>query len=224
MATEMTAFEAELQAITDAVPDTNPADKLEILYKGRKMITESGVEDHVLKVGEQLPAFTLPDATGKMVSSDELLAQGPLVINFYRGSWCPYCIIELKAYRDRLDEIQALGAQLVAVSPQKPDASLTLQEKENLPFPVLTDVDQKLAEDMRIIFEFPEFLQRLYRDDGGLDLPKENDNTWRLPMPATYVIESNGRVALAHANTTYITRLDPGKVIDVLKELHAKGR
>ena len=215
----MTEFEAALQALNDSMGDDFPAEVLAILDEGHAMIANSGVEESALKEGDQFPGFKLPDATGQLVDSAELLAKGPLVINFYRGSWCPYCVIELKAYRDRLDEIHALGAELVSASPEKPDGSMSLKEKENLPFPVLTDSGLQLAEKMGIVFDFPAIFQELY-SQNDMSLPDVNDGSeWRMPMASTFVIAQDGRIVLAHAKTDHTTRLDPDKVIEALKAL-----
>jgi peroxiredoxin len=120
----------------------------------------------VIKVGEAFPSFTLPNAVGTPVSSAELLANGPLLVTFYRGNWCPYCNLALHGLQERLQEIQAQGVQLVAISPELPDSTLSTQEKNELQFPVLSDVGNKLARKLRIVWKQPDSLKPLFQQFG----------------------------------------------------------
>ncbi|NOR55016.1 MAG: redoxin domain-containing protein, partial [Sulfurovum sp.] len=148
-----------------------------------------------------------------------LLKDGPLVINFYRGGWCPYCNLELQAFQDVLPQIKELGAQLVAISPNLPDKSLSSIEKHALSFQVLSDVQNKVSRQFGLVYTLDEKLQPLYKQ-MGIDLPEFNgDESYELPLPATYVVDSKGMIKLAFAPADYTKRLDPNKVIEVLKEL-----
>lgn len=182
-------------------------------------LIDSGIADQTLKVGETLPAIRLPNATGQTVAIQDLLTSGPVVISFYRGGWCPYCNLELKALQDKLPEIKALGAQLVAISPETPDASLSTAEKNELEFEVLSDEGNQVAKSLGLVFTLPEELRPIY-SQFGIDIPAHNGNTtFELPLPATYVIATDGTVALAFADPDYTQRLEPSKVIDAIKEL-----
>lgn len=170
-------------------------------------------------VDAQAPGFDLPDATGNTVDLAVLLQQGPVVLTFYRGGWCPYCNIELRALQAALPDIQELGASLVAISPQTPDQSLTTAEKNELEFSVLSDVGNKVAKDFGLVFALPESLRPVYAN-FGIDLPAHNgDDSFELPVPATYVIDQDGIVQFAFVNADYRQRAEPSEIIASLKNL-----
>lgn len=174
---------------------------------------------NLIKVGDIAPDFTLPNAVGTKINLKEKLMKGPVIITFYRGGWCPYCNLELRAYQQLLPEIEKLGASLIAVSPQTPDASLSTAEKNDLEFDVLSDVGLNMAENYGLVFEFNDELKALYQQ-WGIDLPKTNGiNDWKLPVPGTFVIDQNGRVALAYINADYTKRLEPKEAITVLSRI-----
>lgn len=174
--------------------------------------------DGALKAGDRFPAVVLTDQLGRAV---DLGAgpESPLVVTFYRGGWCPYCNLELRAYQTLLPDIEALGARLVAVSPESPDNTLSTAEKNAISFTVLSDVEGRLADLLGIRFELSEPVKAYFRK-AGLDLPLRNaDGRWSLPMPATYVVGSDGRIVLAHVDPDYRKRLEPTAVIDALAAL-----
>lgn len=175
-----------------------------------------------LGVGDTLPAFTLNDAQGQPQSSQTLLARGPLVVSFYRGAWCPFCNIELRALQQVLPEIHALGAELVAISPELPDYSLPLIEREQLSFPVLSDLGNEVAAQCGIAFELEGELRRISLEVFGVDLPSFNgDASWRLPVPATFVVGRDGRVVLAFVDGEMRHRAEPTAILAALRELAA---
>jgi len=177
-----------------------------------------GLEDKAVKVGDEIPAFTLPDAVGNLVTSGELLTRGPLVVVFYRGAWCPYCNLELKALQDNLPEIQSLGAQLVAISPMTPDNSLSLADKHGLEFPVLSDRGLKVAGEFGLVYSFPLELRGFFQK-AGIDLTSYNgDGSWKLPMPATYVTDHDG-IVVSRVSADWRERLDPLEIIAALQKL-----
>lgn len=176
--------------------------------------------ENAIKVGETAPNFQLPDANGQQVSLSTLLRKGPVVITFYRGSWCPYCNLQLKALQDKISEFSALGTSLVAISPQVPDGSLTKTEISNLPFTVLSDQDAKVANQFGVAWKVPEFLMEHMRVDRNLDLDIINNGDGSiLPIPATFVITSDGTVKWSYVNVDYRTRSEPNQIIEVLKSL-----
>ena len=132
-----------------------PQDTQTVMQQATADLGASGILDQTLKVGDTIPDFALPNATGQTVNIRDLLAQGPVVIAFYRGGWCPYCNLELKALQNALASIQETGATLVAISPETPDNSLTTQEKNALTFPVLSDVDNQVARQFGLVFKLP---------------------------------------------------------------------
>ena len=133
----------ELGAVAQMVREKTPPHVMPTIEATTKRLKESGLEDHALQTGQTMPDFELPDATGEIVRSVELRSQGPLLITFYRGSWCPFCNLALRALQELNKEIKNCGGTLLAISPQTPDHSLTLQEKHSLQFPVLSDAGTK---------------------------------------------------------------------------------
>lgn len=173
--------------------------------------------------GDAFPGFVLGDQTARRVDLAELMSRGPLVVTFYRGGWCPYCNLELRAYQSALPDIERLGARLVAVTPETPDNSLTTAQKNDLAFTVLSDEHGRLADALGIRFELSEAV-KAYFVRSGHDLPARNgDNRWSLPMPATYVVARGGRIALAFVDPDYRKRLDPASAVAALAKLSAIG-
>lgn len=179
----------------------------------------TGIEQRALQAGAPAPELTLPDALGRPVPLSALWQHGPLVLVFYRGGWCPYCNLELRAWQQHLTALQALGAQLVAVSPQTPDHSLSTAEKNALAFPVLSDSALEAATAFGVAFEMPPELIDVYRR-AGHDLPVHNGNgRWVLPVPATYVIDRHGQIVFAHVEADYRERAEPAAVLAVVQGL-----
>jgi peroxiredoxin len=152
------------------------------------------------KEGELAPDFTLPSATGGSLRLHDQLARGPVVVAFYRGGWCPYCNLQLRAYQRELPRILELHASLLAISPQTPDASLGTAQKSALGFDVMSDVGCHVAKSYGLVFRMPEELQRIY-ESRNINLPKFNGNDdWMLPIPATFVVSRNRRVVLSRVD------------------------
>lgn len=180
-------------------------------------LARSGIAERSVPVGAAAPTFSLPDATGEQVSLGGLLAKGPVVLSFYRGGWCPYCNLELRALQSALSDIEAAGATLVAVSPQLPDSSLSTAQKLELSFPVLSDVGNVVARAYGLVFSLPEDLRAVY-DRMGNDLPAVNgDHTFELPVPATYVIGGDGTVAWRFVEPDYKRRGEPADILQALR-------
>lgn len=177
--------------------------------------------DGARKAGALFPAATLVNQTGGLTDLGALMAQGPLVVTFYRGGWCPYCNLELRAYQSLLPDFAALGARLVAISPETPDNTLSTAEKNALAFDLLSDAKGQLADALGIRFELSDAVRALYQKFGH-DLPARNgDDNWSLPMPATYVVARGGHIALANVDPDYRTRLDPALTLVALRDLAA---
>jgi len=190
-----------------------------IMHKATADLTATGQHLRALKAGERAPAFTLPDVNGKMVSSAELLARGPLVLTFYRGVWCPYCNLDLEAIEATASDIRAKGASLVAISEQTAANSRKAQEKGNLSFPILVDQGGAIADAFGLRFTLSPEIKALYTQ-FGVDLVAFNgDESWTLPMPARYVIGQDGIVAYAEVNPDYTRRPDPSELMPVLDRL-----
>ena len=196
-----------------------PADTLAIMDAATAALDASGIAERSLAVGAFAPQFQLPDANGNQVALPTLLEDGPVVLAFYRGGWCPYCSTELRALQARLDEFHAAGATLVAVSPQTPDNSLSTAEKLALSFPVLSDIANTVARSYGLVFSLPEDLREVY-NGFGLDLPAANgDSTFELPLPATFVIDTHGIVRWRFVDADYTKRAEPDDVFTALAAL-----
>lgn len=201
-----------------------PTELRNTLMADTMQLVQSGLAAQSIKIGDQAPMFTLPNAVGKSVALADLLAQGPVVVNFYRGAWCPYCNLELRALQEALPQIQALGAQLVAISPNTPDKSLTSIEKHALSFEVLTDAHNALARQYGLVFTMSEQVRPIY-GQIGFDIPAHNDDdSWELPFPATYVINRDGVVVYSFVNADYTKRAEPATVVAVLHALQEGKR
>ena len=175
---------------------------------------------NAIKIGEKAPSFELPNPEGKLLSLDTLLEKGPIVITFYRGDWCPYCNLQLRALQARLPEIEALDATLVAISPQVPDGSLTKSEISEMDFIVLSDQDAKVATQFGVAWKVPEFLAEHMRVGRKLDLDEiNNGNGSILPIPATFILGQDGVVKWNYVNVDYRTRSEPEEIIEILKKL-----
>ena len=199
-----------------------PADLLEDLLSPIEQLISSDAVEKALKEGEQAPDFTLPDALGNEVTLSHLLRQGPVVISFYRGAWCPYCNLELRAYQRALPQLQELGASLVAISPQTPDHSLSLVEKQQLTFTILSDVGNQVAREYGLVFTIDEAVRAAHRRIGA-NLPAFNgDDSWELPMAGTFLVDQSGTIRLASVDPDFSLRLDPSVVITEIKELKGK--
>jgi len=168
-------------------------------------------------VGAQAPEFALPDAiNGKIVRSSDLLAVGPVIVNFFRGRWCPYCMTELEAWQELYPAVRERGALLIAVSPQLPRQNDFTVQQHNLTFPILSDAGAKLADQFGVTYTVSEVMQRHYRSIL-VNIPFVNgDQSWRLPLPATFVISRNGEIVFSEAHADHRVRPDP---IDVLAAL-----
>lgn len=200
---------AELKAVTDDVRKQAPAEVFSAMEAATAKLVVSGLADKSLKRGARIPDFKLPDAAGKIVSSVDLRARGPLLISFYRGHWCPYCSLELKALQERVADITAKGATLVAISPQTPDHSLTTQQKLALKFPVLSDEGNKVAKQFGLVYTLDESLRPIYQA-FGINLNAHNgNNSFELPVPATFLIAKDGTVLESYINVDYRERLAP---------------
>jgi peroxiredoxin len=173
-----------------------------------------------LAVGDQAPDFTLNDAIGNAVSLSELRSRGPVVLTFYRGEWCPYCNIQLRHLEQALPSYLALGATLVAISPQSPDHSLSLTEKHELKFPVLSDLDQSVIKAYKLQFTLSGDLEDLQVNVFQNDPATQNaDGSRTLPVPATFVVDRQGVIRASFVNADWRVRVDPNDVLEVLESL-----
>lgn len=213
------SLQIELEEMYNGFTQKVPPEVLNLMLDTTRRLVDTGIAEKSLKVGEKAPDFNLPNPSGESVNLHSLLEKGPVVLNFYRGGWCPYCNLELNAYQKHLPEIESLGASLVAISPQTPDSSLSTAEKNDLKFDVLSDEGNKTANEFGLVFELAPELHELYLK-FGINIPESNGNdSWEIPLPGTYVIDKDGTVKYAYANADYTKRAEPDEVISKLQEL-----
>jgi len=171
----------------------------------------------VLSVGSKAPVFELPDHDGKLVSSSSLLSGGRLVVCFIRGRWCPFCVGQMEAMNLIVQFIEEAGASFVAISPQTIKQSYFMHDQHKLRFPLLSDAGNKVARAFGLLYRVPAAQEAVYRR-AFVNLPFANgDQSWELPIPATYVIGRDGTVLWASANEDYTERPEPGEIFDVLR-------
>ncbi|MEM6265569.1 MAG: peroxiredoxin-like family protein [Bacteroidota bacterium] len=198
---------------------TKASDEIKTLYnEGIEAVVESGIYDLAKKEGDQAPNFSLNNATGKQVKLSKLLQQGPVVLTWYRGGWCPYCNLTLRFLQQSLPEFQAEGATLVALTPELPDRSLSTSEKHELEFEVLSDVGNEVARNYGIVFKLTPEVAEAYQH--AFDLHAYNgDESDELPLAATYVIDQKGMIQYAFLDAEYRNRAEPTDIIATLKSL-----
>jgi peroxiredoxin len=193
------------------------------LQKSIDDVRQSGISDRALAAGDVAPEFTLPNAVGRPVALADLLGHGPLIVSFYRGIWCPYCNLELRAYQAILSEIRAAGGDFIAISPQTPDSSLSTAQKNSLEFEVLSDYRNQVAAQFGIAYAIPEAVKKVTSMLGADIAAINGADDDRLPISATYLIDSDRRIALASVDPDYRIRLEPVDALAMLKRLSEKG-
>lgn len=213
------SYAEQYQKVVQDFMSALPEDTAVTVGEGFEYIMSSDFGTKGLNTGDIATDFTLPNAKGVETQLSKLLEDGPIVLNFYRGGWCPFCNLEFKSLHDILPQIKALGANLIGVSPELPDNSLDTIEKHQLQFEVLTDVGNTIARQYGIVMDVPESMRPVYLQ-WGIDLPTTNgDDTWELPIPATYIIGSDGKIISAYLNKNYTERMEPSDIIKALESL-----
>jgi peroxiredoxin len=211
-----TSLTRSTETMRQKLRDTYGADTIAFADRSGEEVRKVDFAARAPNVGAQAPAFELPDTQGQSVALDNLLAGGPVVLVFYRGAWCPYCNLQLAAFRDRLDEIEAAGASLVAVSPQAPNASLSFAEQLALPFAVLSDAGNAVARSYGLEWVNPEW-HAAFQREHGVDITEFNgDDSQRLPAAATFLIGTGRRVEYVAISADYRWRVGPEEVLAAL--------
>jgi peroxiredoxin len=217
--TKLDAFKADFEA--GKPPFNVHRSVVETMHRATAELVASGAATHALRAGDRAPSFLLKDPDGQPVSSASLLAQGPLIISFYRGVWCPYCNMELQALQEALPEFRALGARLIAISPQNAVNSRKSVRNNGLDFPILSDPGNETAAAFGLRFSLPDYLVALYKSLRN-ELPAFNgDASWTLPMPGRFVIGQDGRIRYAEVNPDYTHRPEPTDMLPALRSLMA---
>ncbi|MFZ3217758.1 MAG: peroxiredoxin-like family protein [Candidatus Acidiferrales bacterium] len=203
------SLQDQLDEITANTRHLVQAERLAVGERAVEELFASGIEERILPAGAIAPDFALNDAAGKLVRSADLLALGPLIVKFFRGRWCPYCVTELEAWRDLYGRLRERGALLVAVSPQVERQSDFMAGQHGLPFPLLTDPGCALAVQFGLVYSVPQYHRDYYRSIL-VNIPFVNgDPSWRLPLPATYVIAQDRKVLFAEAHADFRVRPEP---------------
>ncbi|HKU21039.1 MAG TPA: peroxiredoxin-like family protein [Terriglobales bacterium] len=193
-----------------------PEDVQQVNRRTVEELCGSGMADRILPLGARAPQFELPDQEGEPVSSAELLSRGRLVICFFRGRWCPFCVAQLEAMNAALPRIQGAGAGLVAISPQTTRQSFFMRDQHHLRFPLLSDSLNQVARRFGLVYPIPQEQKQVY-SRTFVNLPFLNgDSSWELPIPATYVLERDGTVVYASAHPDYALRPEPEEIIRLL--------
>lgn len=209
LATQIQQFNIELAAKV-------PQEVLEAFGKSIEDLKTKNIEEKSIKIGETIPNFSLKNAKNEVVNSSDILKNGKMIIAFYRGSWCPYCNLELKALQEKISEFKEKNATLVAISPQSPDNSLTVIEKHHLTFEVLTDKDNVFAKQLGIVFELQDFVLPYYHA-LGIDLSSFNKNADNsLPIPAVFVVNESSKIIYKFADANYMNRIDIDELLNTL--------
>ena len=196
-----------------------PDDTKQTVGNAFEELAASDVAANAIDRGDKAPNFTLPNANGDSVELAKLTEDGPVVLSFYRGGWCPFCSLEFKALIDILPELKSCGAQLIGVSPETPDTSAETVNKHQIPFEVLSDVANVVTKDYGLLATVYEEMRPLYLQ-WGFDIPAFNgDGTWELPVPATYIIDRDGVVRSAFVEKDYTKRMEPADILAAVREL-----
>jgi peroxiredoxin len=208
-----TSLQDQLDEITANTRHLVQAERLAISERAVEELFATGIEERILPVGATAPDFALKDSHGKVLRTADLLELGPLVVKFFRGRWCPYCMTELETWRDLYEDLRERGGLLVVVGPQLERQSDFMVGHHRLPFPVLSDPGNKVAEQFGIVYTLPETMRDYYKSIL-VNMPFVNgDQSWRLPLPATYVIGQDRRVLFAEAHADFRVRPEPGDVL-----------
>lgn len=219
-------LQPRLDEITQNTRKLVQADRLAISEQLIAELFSTGIEDALLPTGSKAPEFSLPDSiSGKLIQSADLLALGPLIINYFRGRWDPYCVTELETWRDLYPEVRRRGALLVGISPQTLRQGDFAVQQHGIPFPLLQDANCDLAAQFGIAYPVSQAMERYYRSilvnipfiNGGKNvMSAEGAGAWRLPLPATLVISQDGFILFAEAHADPRVRPEPDQVLSVL--------
>lgn len=218
------SLQDEIQTLMSELGTKVPAEMMEKVGAFIGRLADEGVGRNARKPGDKAPPFSLANSSGKSVTLADLLAKGPAVVTFYRGEWCPFCDVQLRAYQKALPELTGRGATLVAISPQSAERSRSTAESRGLGFDVLADRGNATAKAYGLTFSMNDAEKELHKAFGA-DLPTVNESRdWDLPVPATYVIGRDGVIAWAHVDSNYTTRAEPADILRAIDALRSETR
>ncbi len=215
----MTSLQEKLDEITAQTRSLVQPERLAVTERAVTELFSTGIEGRLLAPGSVAPHFALTDVNGKLVRSQDLLALGSLVIDFFRGRWCPYCVTELESWRDLFPALRERGALVVAVSPQSVRQNDFTLTQHSLPFPLLRDAGASVAELYGAAYSVPHSLRDHYRSIL-VNIPFVNgEDSWRLPLPATFLVGKDGKVMWSEGYADFRVRPEPQALLAVLDEL-----
>jgi peroxiredoxin len=214
------SLQEQLEELTTKLRSMVPAERLAIIDRAVDALTASGLAGNALKAGDHAPSFELPDGDGTLWRSEDLRRHGPLVIVFYRGRWCAYCNAQLVALQQIHQQIALAGASLVAVSPQTQKHSYMTRDMHRLRFPVLSDSGNQVARQFGLVYRLTPELQAMYESIMTKPPGYNGDQSWELPLAATYIVRPDGTICFARVDADWRQRAEPE---EVLKTLNHKG-
>ncbi|HMK42416.1 MAG TPA: peroxiredoxin-like family protein [Methyloceanibacter sp.] len=217
---DMDASLAErLQAFADAVRELGPIFQSSVDDLVARLRAHD-VGDNSPKPGEKMPNFVLPNEKGQLVDLDQLLQKGPVAVTFHRGHWCPYCRINTRALAEAHEQIAAQGGQVAAIMPDRQHFTAELKAQSEAPFPILTDIDNGYAMSLNLAFWVGEDMQKLMCQAGWDVAPSQGSDTWLLPIPATFVVGTDGEVKARFVDPDYRKRMTIEDLLAALKAAH----
>ena len=212
----------QLDSLTAKLRAMVPAERLLVVDRFADELVQSGLANHALKAGDPAPPFELPDGDGMLWRSQDLLRSGPLVIVFYRGRWCAYCNAQLSALQEIHPQIAEAGASLVAISPQTQKHSYMTRDMHKLRFPVLSDQGNQVARQFGLVYCLSPEMQTMY-ESIMTKLPGYNgDQSWELPMAATYVVQKDGKISWSRIDADWRHRPEPEEILQIMGSVRAK--
>lgn len=214
------SLQESLDKLKMKIEGNMPKEFVDIIHSSTKHLEDSGIGEGVLKVGDQAPSFELPNQNGELVKCEELLRNGPLIITFYRGVWCPYCNTDLGYLKRYEKEVKEMGTTMLSISPQKANFNQQIIEQQRLGFDLLSDSRNAVAAAFGLRWEMVDPLHSLYKDSFRISLPDYNgDDSWTLPVPARFVINMDGIIKYAEYSVDYTKRPNPDVLISELQTL-----
>ncbi len=217
-AVEAGSLAAELEARKESFLQSAPPERVELYEAGIADVAASGIYDQAKKVGDTAPDFTLPDPQGQPVRLAALLKIGPVVLTWYRGGWCPYCNLALASLQRTLPELTELGATLVALSPELPTFAEATAAENELTYPILSDVGNRVAREYGLVFKMSPGVAEAMRK-GPKTVERNGDESDELPLSATYVIAPNGTITYAFLDADYRKRAEPSRIVEAVKAI-----
>ncbi len=211
----------QLNAVANASAKRFPAELLQSMEQAIDSVRQSGIEKSARQVGDEAIDATLTDWNGKQVTLSDLWSEGPIVLMWYRGGWCPYCNLQLRGMQQQLESLEENGAKLVVLSPELPKYAKQTAKANKVDFITLFDQGNATARKYGLVFELPESILPLYRD--RLKLAERNgSDAMELPLSATYVIDRGGVIRYAFLDADYKKRAEPAEVVDAVRKLGTK--